>query len=247
MDRGIGRISGDTKNNFGVTCSVRFHPTSWLRISASYDQFRIPEYSSTNVLPSEGSEEILNVECKPTKNVGLELRYRERAKPAFEVLPAEGGMDSRVDGMAKQTQARASLTVNVVNSVQSRSRLEFSEARRRFGTEIDRGFMMYQECSFDLLPSLSISLRGIAFETTSYESRIYEFEEDLPGAFQNPALYGRGFRWFVRGELACGSWLTCSVKYAHSEMRAIDQVGIEREPSQFRHDERWSLQLDVSW
>ncbi|HCA78249.1 MAG TPA: hypothetical protein DEP53_00800 [Bacteroidetes bacterium] len=247
LDLGIGRSSVDTKNDFGVTWAVRFRPATWLRISASYDQFQIPEYSSTNVLPSSGSEMILNAECRPTKSIGLELRYREKVKPAFEVLPTGGGLDRRVDGLTKQIQARASLTLNVLNSVRSRSRLELSDVRPRFGAKMDRGFMMYHECSFDVLPALSISVRGIAFETTSYESRIYEFEEDLPGAFQSPALYGRGFRWFVRGELECGSWLTFSAKYAHSEMRAINQAESEREPLQFCHDERWSLQLDVSW
>jgi len=133
------------------------------------------------------------------------------------------------------------------NSIQSRSRIEFAEVRKRFAPGIDRGLMMYHECSLEVLPSFALSFRGIAFETTSYESRIYEFEEDLPGAFQNPALYGRGFRWFVRGELECGAWLTCSVKYAHSEMRAIERVGTGRESPRFRQDERWSLQFDVSW
>lgn len=247
LDRGIGRGSGDTKSNLEVTCAARFRPVSWLRVAASFEQFRIPEYSSANVLPGSGYEVILNAEIKPAENIGLELRYRQKAKPAYEVLPTGNGLENRIDGMEKQTKARASLTVIVMNAVQSRSRLEFSEVRQRFGTVIDRGFMMYQECSFQVLPSLSLSLRGIAYETTSYESRIYEFEEDLPGAFQNPAFYGRGFRWFVRGEIQCGSWLACSVKYAHSEMCAIDHAGIEKELGQSRLDERWALQLDVSW
>ncbi len=247
LDMEIGRRVRDSKNSPGASFAVRFRPSHWVRISALYDQFRIPGSTSTNVLPANGHEVLLDAECKTAKIVELELRYRHKAKPTHEILRIGDRLDARVDGMVKVTQARASLTVNVMKWIQSRSRLEYSEVSRRFGRGIDRGLMMYHECAFDALKTCSISLRGISFETSSYESRIYEFEEDVPGAFQNPALYGRGFRWYVRGEFRWGSWLTCSVKYAHSEMGSIPEPGVEVETSQLRHDERWSIQLDVRW
>jgi hypothetical protein len=107
--------------------------------------------------------------------------------------------------------------------------------------------MMFHECSFYMSAMLSVSFRGIASQTGSFESRIYEFEEEVPGSFQNPALYGRGFRWFIRSDLQWGTWLTCSLKYAQGDMRPIDLSGSTAAASQFRHDERWSMQLDVAW
>ena len=244
---GIGGTARDLIGSSGAAWSIRFRPSSWMRISASYDQYLLPRRASTNALPASGHDMQLNVECNPVKSTTLELRYRQKFKPVHETAGVHGGLEQTVDGGVKQTQLRASLATNLSNWIRSRSRIELSEVGRQFERGINRGLLMYHECAFTLMQTLSVALRGIAFETGSYESRIYEFEEDVEGAFQNPALYGRGFRWYVRSELQCGSWLTCSVKYAHTEMRSIDPPEMRTANSQLRHDERWSIQLDVRW
>jgi hypothetical protein len=244
---GIGGMSLEPGYRWGATWSIRFQPAPWLRLSALYDQFRLPRRPSANALPSSSDEVQLNAECKPAKNIDLELRYRHTTSPARENLVSQQDLAGAVDGNLQRTQLRTSLTVRVSDWIRSRSRIELSEVDRRFGRATERGLMMFHECSFYMSGMLSVSFRGIAFQTGSFESRIYEFEEEVPGSFQNPALYGRGFRWFIRSDLQWGTWLTCSLKYAQGDMRPIDLSGSTAAASQFRHDERWSMQLDVAW
>ena len=42
-----------------------------------------------------------------------------------------------------------------------------------------------------------MQIRFSAFETNDYDSRIYEYENDLPNVFSNYPLYGRGSKWYI--------------------------------------------------
>jgi len=242
-------ISGESENDKHreIYTAVRLKPSPWLMISALYDRFHFPGSTSSSVLPASSHEFLVMCELWPTRLMHLELRYRHKTRPAQETLSSPSHLLARADGAMGQSQARAALTFNVSDWFQWRSRMEFVEVRRLFLPNVERGFMMYEDLSFDAFRNLSFSLRGIAFETPSYDSRIYEFEEDVPGAFQNPALYGRGFRGFFRGQFECGTWLACSLKCALTQLLGSNQSETQAGRTRSRRDVRWSIQMDLRW
>lgn len=67
------------------------------------------------------------------------------------------------------------------------------------------------------------------FHTSSYASRLYEYEYDLPGTLSIRPLYGKGWRWYL---LAAHTWgaLRLAGRYRHQQGR--HHVG---------------LQLDLEW
>lgn len=231
-------------SEIGIAARVRVAPT--LKISALFEQYFVTRHPSSNLLPGGGHDLLLSADLSLKNGVDLDLRYRHKRKPDLDVRSGDGIVVHQ-DGSLLQSQLRASLIVNMAKGVRSRTRIETTEVKRQLGSSIDRGILMYQECLFDVLERSLICLRCVAFETTSYDARMYEFEEELPGAYQSPVLYGKGLRWFFRGELGIFSWLRVSMKYARTQFHPPRSTDPLMRMLSIRQEERWSIQCDMVW
>jgi hypothetical protein len=93
---------------------------------------------------------------------------------------------------------------------------------------------------------LTAEVRLVFFDTESYDARVYEFENDVRGAFANPALYGRGRRWYVLLRTSpVGGILTFSCKYAATQKEGIRTISSGNTEIAGDLDDRFSLQLDL--
>lgn len=54
------------------------------------------------------------------------------------------------------------------------------------------GLYLFEDINFFACSSISIHTRFAFYRTDSYNSRLYEYENDLPGSYANYALYGEG-------------------------------------------------------
>ena len=61
----------------------------------------------------------------------------------------------------------------------------------------EKGSIIFQDFRYKLSRSILFNARITFFRTSSWISRIYEYESDLPGAFANYPLYGQGRKWYV--------------------------------------------------
>ena len=62
----------------------------------------------------------------------------------------------------------------------------------------EKGFMVYQDVIYQSLKSpFTFTFRYAMFETDSYDSRIYAYENDVLYAFSIPAYYYRGNRTYL--------------------------------------------------
>jgi len=60
----------------------------------------------------------------------------------------------------------------------------------------EAGSLIYQDFRYKLSSNFLLNTRITFFRTSSWISRIYEYENDLPGAFANYPLYGQGRKWY---------------------------------------------------
>ena len=58
------------------------------------------------------------------------------------------------------------------------------------------GLLSYQQLHWHFQQHFWFTLRFSFYRTDSYQSRIYEYESDVPGSFANFPLYGDGYKWF---------------------------------------------------
>jgi hypothetical protein len=85
------------------------------------------------------------------------------------------------------------------------------------------------------------------FQTKSYDSRIYQFENDVLGVFSTSALYGRGIRWYVLVNYKIFDFLNLSLKYAELYRDDVKKLGSGYDEIPTNLSNSLTFQLDIKF
>jgi hypothetical protein len=224
--------SGDgCKNESGFYAGLTFRPFSWLRVSAFVDQFTFPWRTYGSMMASEGHEYFAGADVKIRENVILELQARQKTKTEANALDGESGADpTSTNGKGRNTY-KGTVRFEPSTSLRWQSCVQLVTVGIENGAVRERGMLFFQDLSTDLGSQITLSMRVVAFHTESYESRVYQYESDLPGAFSSPALFERGMRCYALIRYRWGQYLTLSAKYAQTsrEKSARQHAGADRQ------------------
>ena len=149
--------------------------------------------------------------------------------------------------MANRAQEKYRLTASFKASprLSVRGRLEYTEVGYSPSGRKEKGCLLYQDIRCRVVDRLSVQGRLIFFQTDSYDSRLYEYENDIRGVFSNPGLYGKGKRWYVMARYDIADILTLSAKYAEMQKEGVTSIGSGETEIMGDVDNRLSIQLDL--
>jgi hypothetical protein len=155
------------------------------------------------------------------------------------------GRSERILSPRRQENYR--LTVEFLPSITFRwkSRAEIVTVRQEGNKRAQHGLLVFQDIRVIPVSRLLMNARVIMFDTDSFESRLYEFENDLPGTFSNPALFGKGIRWYVMMRYEIASWLDFSAKYSCLIKDRTKTMSSGANEISGDLDNRLSIQLDI--
>ncbi|MCX6141760.1 MAG: helix-hairpin-helix domain-containing protein [Ignavibacteriales bacterium] len=231
--------SGDgCKNESGVYAGLTCHPTPWLRIAAFVDQFTFPWRTFGSLMTSQGHEYFLGADLRLRDNVEIDFQFRQKdkseSKTTFDVAD---NIQSGIESIGRNTY-RATLRFEPVGWLRWQNCVEIVTIGLEHSSVQERGMLFFQDMTANLGRDFTVRFRAVAFHTDSYNSRVYEYEADLPGAFSCPALFESGFRCYILG---CYRWrrtFTVSVKYSQTSKEKSSQgsAGL---------DNQFSVQLDL--
>ena len=225
--------SGDgCKNESGVYAGLTYRSTNGLRISAYADQYGFPWRTYGSLMPSEGHEYFVGVDMQVRDNVRLEFQYRQKVKTEMNSPAVFTVTDQSAAGTPLRTTCRATVSVQPFPSTRWQNCVEIASVAG------EHGMLMYQDVNTDFTSSLSVSVRLVAFQSESYASRVYEYEADLPGAYSSPALFGRGFRYYLLARYRWERALALTVKYSQTNKEKSRESGASI-------DNQVNVQLDV--
>jgi len=241
---GFGESDG-TRNERGVYAGLKFRATSWLMLSAYYDHFRFPWRTTLIRLPSGGHDLLTLAEVTFTRKLALHAQYKAKVKSVTESGLDEVQRSVRQVGDREQQNYR--MTLMFVPSITFRWRTRFELVNVRYGIsgKYEKGYLIYQDIRIIPIRRLLIDSRVCVFETDSYDSRVYEFETDVGGTFSNPALYGRGVRWYVTGRYEVMKSLDVWFRYAATIREGAKSMSSGSSEIQGDIDNRFTLQLEV--
>ncbi|MCB0791741.1 MAG: hypothetical protein H6595_08815 [Flavobacteriales bacterium] len=159
-----------------------------------FDQFTFPWLRYQVDAPTSGYEALGQLNWSPSKKVSLYVRMRHEDKGYNTELPEQG-----IDAIVRRVQNnyRFNASYKVSDAIGLRTRVEVVDFKRG-DAPLDHGFLIYQDLVHRPLHSIwEITLRAALFNTTSYDARVYAYENDLIGVFSIPPYYGRGMRWYA--------------------------------------------------
>ncbi len=241
---GFRESSGMTQNEAGVYVGVQLTPAKWLKLSIYYDQFRFPWKTSSLPLPASGNDFLSLMEVDLSKNLDLQFLYRSKSKP--KSTHAEDVLGRTLSVVGQRNQNNYRVTLNYRSSVRMawRSRFEYVKVRFSFSDPAEQGFLYMQDGRYRISEGFTLDGRVVIFQTDSFESRLYEFENDLKGTFANPALYGRGIRSYLLARAKLAHSLEVSAKYSRTVRDGVKVLSSGPGEIQGNVENHLSFQLD---
>lgn len=241
---GFGERS-DTRNEKGFYFGIDVRAAQWLRLSGHIDQFKFPWQTYFNPLPTGGYELFFQSDAAISKQLDLTARFSHKSVEGSEADVDVYGRDVRPIAVRTQRKYRLTASYKATQSVTVKGRAEVTTVNYSLQGRGERGYLLYQDVRYRISKGLSLSTRLVFFDTQSYDSRLYEYEADLRGAFSNPGLYGKGRRWYLMIDYAIARTFTLSAKYSETQREGVTTISSGSTEIQGPLDNRLSVQIDV--
>jgi len=247
---GFAEVNGTTQNERGYYTGLHYKVTRSTTLSAFHDIFFHPWRTFFEPLPFEGQETLVQLEQKVGRQIKLTLRFRSQEKQQTEEFRDAFAREKDEFVLNKNQQWRAQLDYQVSPQLALRSRFEYVSFRlQRFnpfsGKMTEQGALLYQEFRFKLNQQLQLSARLTFFDTDSFDSRVFQYENDLPGLVTNRVLFGEGSRWYVLVKYRPFRFIEFSAKYSETFRDDVTEIGTGADQIAGNLDRRFGLQLDV--
>ena len=217
-------ISESTRNinEQGIYTGVILNPVSKITVSAYYDKFIFPWMKYQVNAPSNGSDFLTQMNYTPSKKINMyvQMRQRDKFKNTMEDVD-----DIDFVVATKQFNYRYNVSYSISPSIILRNRVDFVTYQIGENNR-EKGYLIYQDVIYKALSSpVSFSFRYALFDTDTYNSRIYTYENDVLYAFSIPAYYYRGSRTYLtlgyNGKKNIDVW----IRYAQTFYNNRDVIG----------------------
>ena len=241
----FGEMSGQVQNENGVYVGIRAQPIPGLCVSTYYDQFEHPQPTYLLPAPSHGNDFLALAEYQLTEQYEMTFRFTRKDLPSGNY---ENDLYGRlIKGIISRVQQNYRLTGEFISSPSLRlsSRVEWVNLNYGGIQNAEHGVLMSQAMKWNIFNSLTLQARLAVFETDSYDSSIYEFEDEVPGAYSNPALYGRGMRWYFILRYQMFAKTCVAVKYAQTVKDGVKSIGTGNDEVSGDSQSIMSMQVEI--
>jgi hypothetical protein len=242
----------DSQNENGVYMGFGININQKTRISLYYDFFRHPWRTFFIPAPTRGDDLFTQIDHSFSSNLSILIRTRLRTKEAMNV-----GLTSwnrEIDFLQNRNHRlyRLEIQYRASSKLRFKSRLELIniEYPKIIGEislpqKKENGFLFYQDLRIKPCHSVTLSVRWITFETDSYDSRVYAFENDLSGVLSIKPLYGRGTKCYLLFQYRLLKKLTLHAKWSIIYHDYVDSWGSGNDTIKGDTDRHIGIQCDL--
>ncbi len=229
--RAPGASSGSS-NEEGFFGNLFFELHKNLFLTAGTDIYRSEWVSYRSSFPKRSLKEEMRLKYQPTEPATIEISYSKR----YSEVNGEEAVAVPSKEVAVLRSVRANGTFITDYGITLKSRLEYNRAKPSGST----GILILQDInySFSKIP-VSFWFRYSVFNTGSWESRFYCYENDLLYGFSVPALSGIGSRSYIMLKYSIGRYTDLRIKYAVTSIVEPDNGTNDSDQLKF--------QIKISW
>jgi hypothetical protein len=210
--QGFGEAN-KTANENGFYVGLQWLPFPDITVSAYADAFRFPWMRYRAHAPSHGFEYRAQIDYRPTTTFGMYLHIKQEQKQenisdgATAITPLQ-----TIDAL----HIRYEISYELSTGLSMRDRIEWKHYR---AANKENGLLLYHDIkyTFNTWP-LSASVRFAVFDTDSWNTRLYAYENDMLYAFSVPAYYAKGIRWYANLHLKVASNLDIWLRIAQTRL-----------------------------
>lgn len=223
MGTGFGESSGDPQNEQGFYIGLKHSLNKRYIISGYVDQYIFPGPRSGTTQRTGGFDVLGMLEAEFSGGFKAYVLLRNEIKDDEFVVNNSSGRQERILGKQKRSSIRLQTEYQLNRNIRLRSRGEIVK-NQNAGEDWESGFLIFQDLRFRIVPQLQIDARLTIFDTDSFDTRIYQFENDLLYVLSNKALSDRGERAYLVAKFEATEYLSIWLKYSVSIYEDTQQI-----------------------
>lgn len=232
-----------TANEQGMYFGLSTKLSRSLNFNAYFDRFKFPWLRYGVDAPSAGYEYIAQLNYVPSKTVEIYGRVKHTTKG--ENNTDRESMITPVTDL-NQTNYRLHVWYKLSETLSLANRVEVTAYE--IGNTDESGFLIYQDISYKSLSSrFTFSLRYALFDSDSYDSRIYTYEQDVLYAYSIPAYYYEGSRFYLVVKCRVTKGVDVWLRYAQTSYANQDVIGSGLDEIDGNHKSELKAQVRFSF
>jgi hypothetical protein len=207
------------ESGFYSALSLKFD-SKWDLFTYS-DFFRFPWLKFRVNAPSSGYELFAQLNYRMNKKLNLSSRFKQQLREEnSESIFADSGLET-VDKQNYRIEIRYSID----DRFSFRNRIEMVRYQKG-NSKFELGFLNYQDIIYKPMSSrLSGNIRFGIFDTESFNSRIYAYENDVLYAYSVPAYQGKGVRFYLNARYTLTRGFDLWLRYSLTSYYDQNTVG----------------------
>ena len=183
-----------TQNEKGLYAGLKIKMIRSFTINTYVDVFRFPWLRYQVDAPTDGYEFMIQPTYKPNRELEIYGRFRVQNKQKNS-RDSDGSITEIEDVV--QRNYRINFSYKVSESIRIKSRVEYVTINRESNTP-ENGMIVTQDILFKPKSfPVDISLRYAIYDTDSYDTRIYTYENNALYVFSVPSYYYQGSRAYA--------------------------------------------------
>lgn len=207
-----------TINEKGVYTGLRYIIKRGIEVVAYYDYFAFPWLKFRVDAPSYGHEYQLRLNYRPNKQVSSYLAFKGETKPRN--LSADKAVQREpIDAERRTLVASLDYDPTMFLKLQTKAQLNSFD---QLGSDRSLGWMLMQDIEFKI-KRVQIKTRVAYFDTDTYDSRVYAYENDVLYAISFPAYSGKGLRYYFLTKLPISRNIEAWFRIAQTRLN--DEIG----------------------
>ncbi len=232
------------RNEQGMYIGLNLRPAKNWKINTYVDAYRHPWLLFDADAPSKGIDYLVKVTYWQKRRMEAYIQLRSETKQVNS-RDTEGKIDPLTD--FQQLRVRMHLANKVSKTLELRSRVYWGFSQRG-DTEKEKGFAAYQDVIFKPLGyPISLTTRFAIFDTDSYATRFYAYENNLLYTFSVPAYYNKGTRYYLNLRYKGIRNMTIEMRYARTYWANQETFGSALEEISGQSKSELSAQIKVKF
>ncbi len=209
-------------NETGFYAGISIRPAAGWRIDAYGDVYKFPWLKYLVDAPSHGKDFLTQLTYTPNKHVEAYTRFRSETKQSNQ--PDNSTVTNFLVAIPKQNW-RTQVSYKISPAITLRNRVELLWYNYK-GVNPEKGFLTFFDflCKPMLTP-FSTVMRLQYFETDSYNSRLYAYENDVPYSYSIPSFYDKGFRYYFNLNYDLGKKISFWLRWSQTIYRERTVLG----------------------
>ncbi|MFT3747818.1 MAG: helix-hairpin-helix domain-containing protein [Agriterribacter sp.] len=181
-------------NEKGLYAGINIRPVYKIKINAYTDLFSFPWLKYRVDAPSRGQEYFIQCIYTPSKQAEVSTRYRSMNK-AINNKSATNALNEVANFSNRSWRTQINYQLNTVWSIRQRFELLWYTKENE---DPEKGFLSFFDIFFKpKMNKLGMNARLQYFESDSYNSRLYAYENDVLFYYAVPVFYDKGVRYYL--------------------------------------------------